>query len=361
MVDHVNKAIFLGAFTDFDLDAGASIFGVTVGSAGDPINRSRVVDITHYDGNGVVEDGTDGAITASMGGAVQVNEKFDNRATVKATITYTDGTPSFSGAFIINQTQDSSVLVVSWGTQFITADQILSNNALGAAPIQSFSISSIITTTQGETVSNALVDILCFTNGTMILTRSGEKPIEELVAGDMIVTKDNGLQNIRWIGSTTVPATGRFAPIMIQKGAMGNARNLRVSPQHQMLIEGWKAELLFGEREVLVSAKYLVNQDTIYVSEGDTVEYFHILFDTHQIIFANGTPSESFHPSKMTIGALAKETREEIFNLFPELQESPDAYGSVVRTCLKKHEAKVLSENPDFLSYKSDHHPTINL
>jgi len=192
-------------------------------------------------------------------------------------------------------------------------------------------------------------------------TGSGDKPVEHLVAGDMIATKDNGMQTIRWVGSVTVPATGDFAPIMIQKGAMGNARNLRVSQQHRMLFEGWKAELLFGEREVLVAAKYLVNQDTIYVSEGETVEYFHILFDTHQIIFANGTPLESFHPGKLTIEELAKETRKEIYNLFPELQKIPGAYGSVVRTSLKKHEAKVLSENPDFLSYKSNHHPTINL
>lgn len=193
------------------------------------------------------------------------------------------------------------------------------------------------------------IDILCFAKGTMILTDTGEKPVEHLQAGDMIATKDNGMQELRWIGSTTVPATGDMAPIMIQKGAMNNARNLRVSPLHRMLVEGWKAELLFGEREVLVAAKHLINQDTIYVSEGDTVEYFHVLFDAHEIIFANGAASESFHPDQQGMCAMPDRTREEILSLFPALRKDINAYGPTSRTSLKPYEAAVLAENPDFL------------
>ncbi|MEH6359520.1 MAG: Hint domain-containing protein [Amylibacter sp.] len=362
MVDHVNEAIFLGAFTDFNSDAGVSLVGFTTGSAGHPVSQDNVVDITHNDRNkdGVVSAADNEAIIYSQNGEPKSTSGFDYFAIVTVTITYTDGTPTFTGNYQVNQTQDGNVFLISWG-HLGSAENTTANAALEVAPIESIEITGIALFPGGQRVPNQVVDIRCFTKGTMILTGSGEKPVEHLMAGDMIATKDNGMQTIRWIGSTTVPATGDFAPIMIQKGAMGNARNLRVSPQHRMLFEGWKAELLFGEREVLVAAKYLVNQDTIYVSEGDTVEYFHILFDVHQIIFANGTPSESFHPGKLTIEALAKETREEIYNLFPDLQKSPDAYGSVVRTSLKKHEAKVLSENPDFLSYKSNHHPTINL
>lgn len=359
MVDYVNEAIFLGIFTDFDLDSGASMVGATVGSAGDPINLSRVVDITHHDvdDNGIIEEASGDTIEWAIGGVSQGESAFDNLATVKATITYTDGTPPFNGLFVINQTQDGSVFVVSWGGASITAGQIAANAALEAAPIQSFSIIVLNTSPQGETVPNVPVDILCFTKGTMILTSTGEKPVEQLEVGDMVATKDHGMQELRWVGSTTVPATGEFAPIMIQKGAMGNARNLRVSPQHRILVQGWKAELLFGEREVLVAAKHLVNKDTIYVSEGDTVEYFHILFDTHQIIFANGIPSESFYPGKQGINILTMEIHEEILSLFPELRESLDTYGPMARTSLKKHEAKVLSENPDFLTYQPDQHP----
>ncbi|MBL4749898.1 MAG: Hint domain-containing protein [Amylibacter sp.] len=192
--------------------------------------------------------------------------------------------------------------------------------------------------------------IVCFTRGTMIVTDAGEKAIEDLAAGDMVMTKDHGLQEMRWIGSRTVPAKDNFAPIMIKAGAMANDRDLLVSPQHRMVVEGWKSELLFGEREVLAAAKHLVNNDTIYVQSGGMVEYFHMLFDTHEIVFANGAASESFHPGEVGINALSNEARDEIYNLFPELRDNVEAYGPAARTSLKGHEAKVLAKNPDFLS-----------
>jgi hypothetical protein len=192
--------------------------------------------------------------------------------------------------------------------------------------------------------------IVCFTRGTMIETDCGEKAIEDLIVGDMIVTKDNDLQELRWIGSRKVPAKDRLAPIMIKAGAMANDRDLLVSPQHRMVVEGWKPELLFGEREVLAAAKHLVNNDTIYVQSGGMVEYFHMLFDTHEIVFANGAASESFHPGEVGMSALADDARDEIYTIFPELRTDITAYGAAARTSLKGHEAKVLAQNPDFLN-----------
>ncbi len=200
-------------------------------------------------------------------------------------------------------------------------------------------------------IENVIGDgIVCFTHGTMIVTENGEKAIEDLVAGDKIMTKDHGLQELRWIGSRKVPAKDNFAPIMIKAGAMANDRDLLVSPQHRMVVEGWKSELLFGEREVLAAAKHLVNGDTIYVQSGGMVEYFHMLFDTHEIVFGNGAASESFHPGEVGINALSNEARDEIFSLFPELRDNVESYGPAARTSLKGHEAKVLAKNPDFLS-----------
>ena len=191
--------------------------------------------------------------------------------------------------------------------------------------------------------------IVCFTRGTMIVTDAGEKVIEDLVAGDMVMTKDHGLQELRWTGSRTVPAKDSFAPIMIKSGVMGNDRDLMVSPQHRMVVEGWKSELLFGERELLATAKYKVNNDTIYVQAGGMVEYFHMLFDRHEIVYANGAASESFHPGEVGINALTNEARDEIYTLFPELRDNVGAYGPAARTSLKGHEAKILAKNPDFL------------
>ncbi len=185
--------------------------------------------------------------------------------------------------------------------------------------------------------------IICFARGTQISTNRGEVAIEDLEIGDMVNTMDNGLQPIRWIGKRTVPATGKLAPIVFKAGALGNTRDLRVSPQHRMLVNDWRAETLFGEFEVLSAAKHFVNGDTIYVDEGGEVEYFHILFDTHEIVFAEGAASESFHPGEEGAEAVDPEQFEELMTLFPELRDNLNAYGPSARMTLKAHEGRMLA------------------
>ena len=191
-----------------------------------------------------------------------------------------------------------------------------------------------------------LANLLCFAQGTWITTPNGQVPIEELAAGDMVVTMDHGPQPIRWIGSSKRRATGNMAPILIRKGALGNTRDLRVSPQHRMLLSGWQAEVLFGESEVLATAKSLVNDHSILREEGGEVEYFHMLFDTHEIVYAEGAPSESFHPGAEGWKALDKPTRNEILELFPQLVNGDfDSYGPSARASLKHKEGSLLSHS----------------
>jgi len=191
-----------------------------------------------------------------------------------------------------------------------------------------------------------LANFLCFAQGTWVTTPSGQVPIEELAAGDMVVTMDHGPQPIRWIGSSKRPATGNMAPILIRKGALGNTRDLRVSPQHRMLLSGWQAEVLFGESEVLATAKSLVNDHSILREEGDEVEYFHMLFDTHEIVYAEGAPSESFHPGAEGWKALDKPTRNEILELFPQLANGNfDSDGPSARASLNYKEGSLLSHS----------------
>lgn len=193
-------------------------------------------------------------------------------------------------------------------------------------------------------------NVVCFARDTMILTPSGERSVQDLQVGDEVETRDHGVQVIRWAGRRVVPAKGALAPIVIRTGVVGNTRELRVSPLHRVLVGGWRAEMLFGEREVLVTAKHLVNGDTVFAAEGGEVEYHHILFDNHEIVTANGAPAESLHPGKESVDGFGDEAREEIFAIFPELRDNLDAYGPVARSSLRAFEARVLSENPAYLA-----------
>lgn len=207
---------------------------------------------------------------------------------------------------------------------------------------------------QGVTSTNELTfentNVVCFTRDTMIATPEGERPIQSLKVGDLVTTADGEAKPLRWIGARLAPALGPLAPVTIRAGALGNDRDLRVSPLHRMLVSGWRAEMLFGEREVLVAAKHLLNGDTIFVAEGGQVEYFHMLFDDHEIVFANGAASESLHPGAENLDGFGEAAREEIFALFPELRDDPTAYGAAARTSLRAFEARVLAENPTFMA-----------
>ncbi|MFN4171780.1 MAG: Hint domain-containing protein [Pseudorhodobacter sp.] len=158
----------------------------------------------------------------------------------------------------------------------------------------------------------------CFVAGTLIETDRGQRRIEDLRPGDLVMTRDNGLQPLRWIGQTTVPGLGEHASIRFMAGAMGNDRALEISPNHRMLVEGWKAELYFGEEEVLVAAKHLVNGDTILRVPRAEVTYLHLLFARHEVIFAEGAAAESLHPGDLILKGEGQTARE-ILALFPEL------------------------------------------
>ncbi|MBL4806751.1 MAG: Hint domain-containing protein [Rhodobacteraceae bacterium] len=185
--------------------------------------------------------------------------------------------------------------------------------------------------------------VFCFTKGTQITTNRGEVAIEDLVEGDMVRTLDNGMQPIRWIGSTKVSASGNMAPILFAAGSIGNTRDLQVSPAHRVLLEGWKTELLFGDAEMLTAAKSLVNGKTITQPKGGQVEYFHILFDKHEIIFSDGAMTESFHPGEAGQGVASDAARAEIFALFPHLEDGLESFGPAVRSVLNTHEVALLN------------------
>lgn len=194
-----------------------------------------------------------------------------------------------------------------------------------------------------DTAQVTIKSIPCFVAGTLIRTPEGERAVEDLRPGDLVETQDDGPQPLRWIGSRRVDAVGAMAPIRIKAGTFGNHRTLMVSPQHRVLVRDVLAELLFGEREVLVAAKDLVNDRSVRAVEGGTVDYVHLLFDDHQIVFSEGLATESFLPGPQTTQLFERPIVEEICAIFPEIDpESGAGYGPAARRTLIGHEARVL-------------------
>jgi hypothetical protein len=147
-----------------------------------------------------------------------------------------------------------------------------------------------------QTARQKLAQVACvsFTQGTQITLASGRQcAVENLKAGDLILTRDNGAQPLRWVGHVTQRATGAFAPIRIAAGTLNNCGDLTVSPDHRLFIYQRRDHLGLGRSEALIRARHLVNGSSVRMIEGGFVDYYQLLFDTHQIIFAEGIAAES--------------------------------------------------------------------
>lgn len=183
----------------------------------------------------------------------------------------------------------------------------------------------------------------CFVAGTWIDTPEGPRRVEDIAPGDAVLTRDHGPQPVTWTGGSLRKAEGRDAPIRFEAGALGHHGTIELSPQHRVMIADARAELLFGEAEVLVKAKDLVNDSTIRRrADGAPVRYVHLLFSRHEIVTANGLPSESYHPGDQTLAAFDPETRAEILRLAPGADGTGPGIGPAARMALKSHEARVL-------------------
>ncbi len=190
-------------------------------------------------------------------------------------------------------------------------------------------------------------NVTCFTAGTQIETAAGPRPVESLLPGDLVNTRDHGLQSLRWIGQRRISLadqilTPALRPVRLAAGSMGPdlpQREVMVSPQHRVLIDNPQAEMLFGEPEVLVAALHLVDDVSVTQPYLADVTYVHLLFDRHEVVQTSGLWSESFQPAARTLAGMDADQRAEIAALFPEA--SPKTYPAA-RPTLKAHEARVL-------------------
>lgn len=187
-----------------------------------------------------------------------------------------------------------------------------------------------------------LAELACvsFTRGTHITMANGaQRRIEELCVGDRVLTRDDGPQEIRWIGQTTVRAVGEYAPITITAGTLHNEHDLVVSPEHRLFIYQRSDALGAGRSELLVRARHLVNGTTVLRQDGGFVDYFQLLFDSHQIIYAEGIAAETLLIDPRTKAALPAEVAQSLSEDLPGHENRPHMAYEVQENLLDRPDA----------------------
>lgn len=171
-----------------------------------------------------------------------------------------------------------------------------------------------------------LADLVCisFGRGTKITLSDGRQAaVESLCPGDRILTRDHGAQPLRWIGRATLRASGSFAPVVISAGTLGNEGDLIVGQHHRLFLYQRNTSRLAQTAEVLVQAKHLVDDTHIFLREGGFTDYFSLIFDRHEIIYAEGIPAESLMVTEATLTRLPEDLASELKDRFPGLTHRP--------------------------------------
>ena len=184
--------------------------------------------------------------------------------------------------------------------------------------------------TDTGTIKFGVLNPVCFTAGTLISTSEGKVPVEQLAVGDLVKTLDRGLQSVRWVGIRKISgkelvANPHYAPIRIRAGAIGTGipkRDLLVSPQHRIMVSSKLVERMFGEEQVLVAAKQLLQIEGMDYVKTHEVTYVHFMCDQHEIVFAESAPTETLYLGAEAIKSLDPDSVDEIFTIFPELRDN---------------------------------------
>lgn len=196
----------------------------------------------------------------------------------------------------------------------------------------------------------------CFTPGTMIETAEGPRAIETLRPGDLIETRDHGLQPLRLLPSRHISAEElrqrpNLRPVRIRADSLAPGvpeRDTLVSPQHRILSQSLIARRLFGKDEVLVAAVALTKLPGIEKAEDlDEITYIHLVLDEHQIVTGDGLASESFYCGPNAMQSLSPEALAELQAVFPDMKDwapghmppraRPFALGAGRRELVRRH------------------------
>ena len=265
-------------------------------------------------------------------------------------LTLVDG--QFTDRFDVSGLRDAQGNPVNWADATVTSDG--AGGALvtfpGGETIRLVGIDPALISTKSALVA---LGVPCFGTGTLILTDRGEVPVEQVRAGDRVVTLDHGLQPVIWAGGrhldrAALEAEPLMRPVLIRDGAMGNRGDVLVSPNHAVLAEVDGAEML-------VRAKHLAEMGDarFRIAKGRReVGYHHILLERHGIVFAQGMATETMYPGPMAVAALGPVVTAEIAAAFPLLApvlagiaDAAEIYGPTARPVAKRR-ALMAGPNP---------------
>ena len=339
--------------------------GETDETDGDTLDLSALtvdttIDLTSYNSEKfIISDGTDTTVaeeieTIILGGG-------------RDTLILGDGSGADTvNAFDMSATVDGSTKdqldvssLTTDGATPVTASDVLVSDTNGDG-----SGDAILTFPDGESITlvgvtvdqvdsiaelNA-IGIPCFTPGTLITTAMGQVMVEDITAGDLVQTVDHGLQPVKWVRHQAVTASDLakdpcLRPIVIRKFAFGNQRKMLVSPQHGLVWGAADGQLIRAKH----AAEHLGSDIARIDRNCMAVTYIHMMFDQHQLVYAEGAPTEAFYPGPMALKSLDADTMSDLMSVFPSMArlifegaEVEAIYGPPARHYLKVRDIRML-------------------
>ncbi|SFA97164.1 Hint domain-containing protein [Poseidonocella pacifica] len=352
------NAIYLGQYTtDIDLnenddeyaDNASVLVGQSYGSVDKPLSRN-IVEVTSVNKNGqsymldADNDRHDDQLQFDLGdGRGTQTNIFDAASIYNATLTYEDGTVASITAVIMQDAEGNLFLA----PEFEENDDMA---AMEAKAIRSLSLDSLYSQTGEVMTVRTTTNFVCFATGTRIATREGDRAVETLTPGDMLMTADHGAQPLLWRGERHLDfkagASPSERPVEIKAGALGDgipARRLVVSPQHRLILQDKR-------REMLAPAIAFARARGIRRMEGrQTVRYHALLLARHEILYAEGARTESFYPGPWGIDRLAPIQRLEVISARPSLlSAAAGAYGPHAREVISRRNAEAIIRAGDW-------------
>ena len=282
--------------------------------------------------------GGEAALISITDNADNVFDEADSNQTLSSSVT-------FGGIdYLAGQVVTPTYLIAfngSDGESYVLSSFNFSPNTNNEEPDALFWVGDIppvgtVLTVTGEvnptnTGSPAYADMaVCFAAGTQIATPKGPVPVQDLRAGDDVVTFAGVTRQVQWVGHRHVHRVAlqrnpNLAPVIIAKGALGDDiphTDLTVSRHHRVLVSSKIAHRMFGASAVLVSAHALTPLPGVRVDhEASEVTYYHILLEDHDVLVANGAPAESLYLGTQAIGALSADRLAEIRTVMPHYFE----------------------------------------